>query len=173
MTNQAIPWYTDLMKKIVMIMGLTAVALLIACAPVFAAASVTAGSIGQRANDASTFGIAVCNTGDAAQTASVPVAVTANGTTISAQSASPIAAGTCAYTYLSYASFAMVGGHAYPAQVSVNSGAPSAYTINVPGSVLGASAVISTPDQARANLMATEIVLLKQLIVLLQKKLGL
>jgi len=142
-----------------------------------AGANLTGGSIGQRANDASSFGFAVCNSGAAAQTASVPVTVTANGVTVSSQSSPSITAGACVYTYLPYASFNMIGGKSYMVQVAITGASAQSYSVKVPGSVLGAStvnpAVAGPVDQNRINLMATEVQVMKQLISILKTNLGL
>ncbi len=165
------------MRNLTISLGLIAVIGALVAAPAFAASNVVLGGVGQRATDGSTFGFSVCNNGASAVTAPVPVTVVANGETTNTQSASSIASGACAYTYLPYSSFGMIGGHSYSVQISLNGGAPVSYTVTMPGAVLGAStvnlAVAGPVDQNRINLMANEVVLMHQLISLLQNKLGL
>jgi hypothetical protein len=161
------------MNKLTLGVGLAVLMVVSTSAVVFAAgANVTSGALGQRASDASSFGVAVCNNGTADQTASVPFSATANGVTVSGQSGSPITAGACTYTYLPYASFNMIGGSTYSVQVGIAGADTQTYSVTVPGSVLGASTVNGAVDQNRINLMATEIQLLRQLIALIQMKLG-
>ncbi|HVM76758.1 MAG TPA: hypothetical protein VMU07_01240 [Candidatus Paceibacterota bacterium] len=154
------------MKNITMGVVVAVAAVIVMVAPAMAAANLTSGSIGQRASDASTFGIAVCNNGATAQNSSVPVSITANGTAVSISSAAPIKPGACSYSYVSYASFHMIGGRTYSVQVSVNGGALQAYTVTMPGSVLGASTSGSSDDALRAQLLS----LLQQLLALLQQQ---
>ena len=65
----------------------------------------------------------------------------------------------------------MIGGGTYTVQVAISGGDTKSYSVTVPGSVLGAST--GPIDQNRIDLMATEVQLLRQLISLLQIKLGL
>ncbi len=166
------------MNKLTVGFGLAVITVVSLSAAAFAAgANLTSGSVGQRASDTSSFGVAVCNNGTATQAVSVPVTITANGATVSSQSNPSIAAGACSYTYLPYASFSMGGGKSYIVQVAVNGADAQSYSVDVPGAVLGASAVNLTAagpvDQNRINLMATEVQVMKQLISLLKLKLGL
>ena len=149
-----------------------AVTLVFAASTAFASTiNLTNGGLGQRSNDPTSFGFAVCNNATADLTAAVPTLVAANGVSLTVQSPAPIAAGACDYAYVPYSSFNMESGSSYSVAVSINGGAASNYSVTVPGgSVLGASAV--SPDQARQNLMASEIILLQEVISKLQSLLG-
>jgi hypothetical protein len=145
---------------------------LLASTALAAGATIVSGSIGQRSNDNSNFGVSSCNRGDVASQASVPLSVTANGITVTSQSAASIAPGACSYTYFPYTSFNMKNGQTYTVQTVTAGGASASYSITVPGgAVLGASA--TSPDQSHIDLLATQYRLVQQLISLLQKALGL
>ncbi len=166
------------MNKLIVGFSFAVITVVSVSAIAFAAGAVIVnGSLGQRANDASSFGFSVCNNGTAAQTTAASVVVTANGVSVPSQSGSTIAPGTCSYTYLPYSTFNMIGGKSYAVKVAVSGGDTQTYAITVPGSVLGASIVntsVAGPiDQNRINLMATEVQVMKQLISILKAKLGL
>lgn len=76
--------------------------------------------IGQRSNDAINFGFQICNSGSKDLTQSVPVLVSANNKAVATKSVYPIARGACAYSYLPYSKFAMVGGQFYAIKVTID-----------------------------------------------------
>ncbi|HVN26033.1 MAG TPA: hypothetical protein VMT99_00050 [Candidatus Paceibacterota bacterium] len=134
--------------------------------PAFAAGNaLTVNSIGQRSDDLSTFGFSVCNADWQTQTSAVPVTVEANGVSVVSQSAAPIEPGACAYTYLPYSQFGMVGGRTYGVQISLAGAGTQSYSVTVPGEVLGAS----TASPTQLALMEQELALLEQLLALLQQ----
>lgn len=153
------------------IAGVAALFALTASTAFASAPTLVNGGFGQRTTDESTFGFAICNQGTEDLTAPTPVSVAANGVTVSAQSASPIAAGACGYTYLSYDQFNMIGGHTYSIQVDV-AGNTQTYTATVPGAVLGASISNVPESQTQLALMSTEIQLIEKLISLVRTALG-
>lgn len=162
--------YDQTMKK--QITTALAFGLVLVASVAFASgATLVNGSVGQRSNDNTTFGVSVCNNGSAVSGGSVPISVTANGVTTIGQSANAINPGDCDYTYFPYATFSMQNGQTYTVQISVNGAADSSYSVTVPGGVvLGAS--ITAPSQNQINLLATEYRVMQQLITLLQKALG-
>lgn len=127
------------------VLALSAVGLLAVVLPALSLAAgytLTNGGLGQIAGNTANFGVAVCNGGKTATTASVPMAVTANGVGITTNSASNIAAGACAYTYLPYSEFNMQAGKAYDVSVAIdpnhtaitNTNNQTSYTVTVPSS---------------------------------------
>jgi hypothetical protein len=111
-----------------------------------AGVTLTNGGLGQVAGNASSFGVAVCDGGKSALTASVPVSVTANGVSISTNSASNIAAGACEYTYVPYSQFNMQAGNTYTVNVTIdsnhatitNTNNQTSYSVTVPSSATAA-----------------------------------
>lgn len=140
------------------IAALGAIAIAIAGTVFAATAAITAGSVGQRAGDPTTFGVSVCNGGSGAFSQVLPMSVTANGETVSANSSSPIPAGGCAYTYLPYASFSMAAGQSYTITVAIDpnatvlSSAPSAVTYNITEPNATTAANTSAPATAPTGL---------------------
>jgi len=116
---------------VVAVLGMAAIA--IPAASFAATATLKNGGVGQVAGNTASFGVAVCNKGSKVVTASVPVTVTVNGASTEVSSAPSIAAGACAYTYVSYASLGMQPGKTYSATVTINGGDTASYTITVPG----------------------------------------
>src|SRR5258708_5146879 len=109
------------MKKLSI--GFAVIALVMGASTAFAAnTNLSNGGLGQRAGDNTNFGVAVCNNASTDLTASVPVTITANGIPMTVQSAAPISANTCAYTYVPYSSFNMVGGVPYAVSVVIDGG---------------------------------------------------
>lgn len=168
------------MKNKLILSGLV-VGLLAAALPALAAVpgvQLSHGGFGQKAGDATAFGVAICNNG--IQTVpSVPFAVTANGRTVSAAVQGPLSAG-CKYAYLAYSSFAMAGGATYPVTVAIDPNhilanatvdAPATYTITVPGAgqVLGASTMSAAERQSLLAQLAQMTAILQGLLA----KLGL
>jgi len=106
-----------------------------------AGVTLTNGGLGQSAGNASQFGVAVCNGGKTSVTASVPVSVSANSVNATVDSASSIAAGACAYTYLPYNQFGMKAGSTYTVSVTIdpnhtmatNANNQTSYSVTVPG----------------------------------------
>ena len=127
------------MKRLtVSALGLLAVAL--PALSLAASITLTNGGLGQIAGNTAEFGIAVCNGGATALSASVPVSVTANGVNASVSSASSIAPGACAYTYLPYSQFNMQAGETYTVAVAIdpnhtaitNANNETSYSVTVP-----------------------------------------
>jgi hypothetical protein len=157
------------MKKLTL--GFAVAVLAFGVSTVFAAnTNLSNGGLGQRAGDNANFGVAVCNNAAADLTASVPVVITANGVSVTVQSPASIGANTCAYIYVPYNSFNMIGGTSYTVNVVIDGGNSASYTATMPGSVLGAST--TGASQARINLMALEIQLLNTVISKLELLLG-
>jgi len=114
------------------------------------------GGLGQIAGNIQNFGVAACNGGTKAVSQSVPISVVSNGATVGILSASPIGAGACTYSYLSYSQFGMQAGKTYPVTVTIdpahtlatNKDNQTIYSVTVPG-VPAASA--ESADQAKAT----------------------
>jgi hypothetical protein len=152
-----------------------AMSLLVVVAPAFAAsgAVLSHAGVGQKAGDVTTFGIAVCNNGDQQISQSVPISARANGRTVSTYVNGPLNAGACAYSYLSYDMFGMVGGQTYSVLVDIDpqhsitqSVEPqAAYSVAVPsGQVLGASTVSGDERSQMLAQLASMVAILQQLL---------
>lgn len=101
----------------------------------------TNGGLGQAALNPQQFGVAVCDKSSDALTSAVPVTVTVGGQSATVSSVSPIAAGQCAYSYVSYSQLDMQPGQTYSVSVTVdpqhtvasNSNDEANYSVTVPG----------------------------------------
>ena len=103
----------------VIAVGLSTV-LAIAMSANAAGITLTNGGFGQRSGDVGSFGFAVCDSGSVLFSGGVPISVTANGVPDVVSFTSPLAASSCGYTYLPYASFNMVPGNTYSISVTID-----------------------------------------------------
>ena len=135
------------------LVGFSAIALSAAVAFAAAGTGLYNGGLGQVAGNTQSFGVAVCNGGAKALTQPVPVSIMVNGLAITTISASPIAAGSCAYSYVAYSSFQMSPGKAYQVAVAIGSSKqPATYLITVPTNTAATAPVVHGADQtANAN----------------------
>lgn len=139
-------------KKIVTTLGVISIALSVATAFAAVKPALTHGGLGQIAGDTQNFGVAVCNSGTKAVAQAASLSVNANGRTVTVNSAAPINAGACTYTYLSYAQFGMEQGRTYPVAVTIdgNTGGQATYSLAVP-TTSQAAAVKAAAAQATAD----------------------
>lgn len=151
------------MKNRLILAGAAAV-IAVSVLPAFAASGVVLsnGGIGQRVSDPSNFGIAICNKGSKSLAQAVPLWITANGKSATINSAAPIAAGSCGYSYASYASLSLAAGNTYTVSVIIDpdksvvgagTNTQANYTITVPGVAASPTANATDPN-SRAALMA-------------------
>jgi hypothetical protein len=161
------------MKNVIVVVGL-AVAAVMSIAPVFAASGIVLinSGLGQKSGNVTNFGVAVCNNGTGNLAQAVPIRITANGQTGTVSSPAPLQAGSCGYSYISYATFNMSRGQTYSVAVTIdpnrtvvsNTNTQAAYSITVPsGRVLGAS-IDSTSQAAMLNQLAGMVTILEQLL---------
>jgi hypothetical protein len=175
--------YVQGMKKITIFAALAVVGLIGSAMVAFADTGVVLvnSGLGQKAGDVTDFGVAVCDQGSVALSHAVPISVTVNGVTVSANSPASLAVGGCGYTYLNYHSFNLSTGQTYSVQTIIdpqgttvsNSNTQALYSMTVPsGAVLGASAISSA---VRAQLLAqlANMVSLLQSLLARAKALGL
>lgn len=143
------------MKKVfIAVVGLAAVVL--PAASLATGLNLTNGGFGQVANNPQSFGVAICDAGKTAVSEAVPVTVAVGSQTANITSASPIKAGGCAYSYLTYSQLGMQPGTAYSVTVTidpartmiVNANNQTVYSITVPGSS-AAAAQATTPAVAQ------------------------
>lgn len=138
-------------KYTTVVLGGSAVALvvgagLLAASAFAAGVTLTNGGLGQVATNHQQFGVAVCNGGKASVAQSVPVSISANGVTVSVASVAPIAAGQCAYTYVTYSGLNMAAGGTYSVSATIdpnhtvitNSNNQASYTVAVPAASVAA-----------------------------------
>lgn len=129
------------MKKLTIVLGLSAVLLPVAAS--FAATGVDLynGGFGQAADNTQGFGVAVCNGGTKTVAQSVPVSVAVGGQTATTLSASSIKPSGCEYSYLNYSDLAMQAGKTYSVTVTIDPGRTlisntnnqATYAVTVPG----------------------------------------
>lgn len=112
------------------------------------------GGLGQVAGNIQSFGVAVCNNGSQALVKAVPVSVSANGRVAATFSASPIKAGACAYSYLSYGDLGLQPGTTHSVTVTINNGAPSVYSVTVPSAKAAAATGAGATQTANVNVQS-------------------
>jgi hypothetical protein len=164
------------MKKTIIFGGLV-FAVAMSVAPAFAASGVALvnSGLGQKSGDVANFGVAVCNNGSQDLVQSVPIVVTANGQTNAVSSPSLLKAGSCNYSYLSYASFNMASGQTYQATVTIdpnriaatNSDTKATYNVTVPSGQVHGESTMS--EATRQTLLAQLASMINVLLGLLAK----
>ena len=127
------------MKKILIaVIGLSAV--VIPAVSLAAGVNLINGGFGQIASNPQRFGIAVCNAGKTVVNQTVPVSVAVGGQSVTITSATPINAGACTYSYLTYSQLNMQAGAPYSVTVTIdpartiiaNKNNQTVYNITVP-----------------------------------------
>ncbi len=140
-------------------------------------ATLTNGGLGQPARDSQKFSVAVCNTDTQTLTQSVPVVVTVGGQTVQTSSASPIAPGACAHTYVLYSALGMQPGQAYQVTVVIDPGHTVIGNTNNQATYMGVTiptqvGVAGTPQiqQQTISQLASLLAALQNLINLLLRR---